>query len=347
MTQKKVTITDIAKASGVSKTTISRYLNGRFDLMSPETRRRIESVIDVSGYQPSTIARSLKNKHSLLLGIVVSDQSSPFSTAVLLGVGDALRNTEYVPVFVNCDDDPAKERYQISFLLSRGVDGLIVNTTSYENPFLVNLEARGVPVVLCDRYIKGHTFDIVTTDHDLSLIHISEEAEHAERYKQDEHIRRNDGGHDGLQKLVHKAGRLIKHLQEHQEGQHQAHVGHAVVEGFLHHFANAVPALEIARPGQSPDDGDDNGGNGLHAEGNGDGDEMCIRDRHSDVLLLSFIFPAAEAAARRLPPYGVARFGRARIWRPPHAASYPPPDTAASHVRHVFRPGHIRPAARF
>lgn len=72
MTQKKVTITDIAKASGVSKTTISRYLNGRFDLMSPETRRRIESVIDVSGYQPSTIARSLKNKHSLLLGIVVT-----------------------------------------------------------------------------------------------------------------------------------------------------------------------------------------------------------------------------------------------------------------------------------
>ena len=94
MTQKKVTITDIAKAAGVSKTTISRYLNGRFDLMSPETRRRIESVIDVSGYQPSTIARSLKNKRSLLLGIVVSDQSSPFSTAVLLGVGDALRNTE-------------------------------------------------------------------------------------------------------------------------------------------------------------------------------------------------------------------------------------------------------------
>ena len=73
MTQKKVTITDIAKAAGVSKTTISRYLNGRFDLMSPETRRRIESVIDVSGYQPSTIARSLKNKRSLLLGIVVSD----------------------------------------------------------------------------------------------------------------------------------------------------------------------------------------------------------------------------------------------------------------------------------
>ena len=165
MTQKKVTITDIAKASGVSKTTISRYLNGRYDLMSPETRQRIESVIAVAGYQPSTIARSLKNKRSLLLGIVVSDQSSPFSTAVLLGVGDALRDTEYVPVFINSDDDPAKERYQISFLLSRGVDGLIVNTTSYDNPFLVNLEARGVPVVLCDRYVKDHAFDIVTTDH--------------------------------------------------------------------------------------------------------------------------------------------------------------------------------------
>lgn len=93
MTQKKVTITDIAKASGVSKTTISRYLNGRFDLMSPETRRRIESVIDVSGYQPSTIARQPeKSSIRFCWASWCPTNPSHFSTAVLLGVGDALRN---------------------------------------------------------------------------------------------------------------------------------------------------------------------------------------------------------------------------------------------------------------
>jgi len=48
-----------------------------------------------------------------------------------------------------------------------------------------------------------------------------------------------------------------------------------------------------------------------------------------------------------LSPYGAARSGPARIWRLPHAASRPLPGTAAARVRHVFRPGHIRPAARF
>ena len=86
------------------------------------------------------------------------------------------------------------------------------------------------------------------------------------RQEQHKHICGNDGGHNGLQQLVHKAGRFIEHLQEHQEGQHQAHVRHAIVEGFLNHFTNAVPAFEIARPGQRPDDCDDDGGNGLHAK---------------------------------------------------------------------------------
>ena len=52
--RKKVTIVDVAAKAGVSKTTISRYLNGKFEYMSEESRQRIASVIEELGYRPNT-----------------------------------------------------------------------------------------------------------------------------------------------------------------------------------------------------------------------------------------------------------------------------------------------------
>ena len=59
---KNLTIVDIAKSAGVSKTTVSRYLNGQYEYMSEQTRERIKKVIEVSGYQPNKLAQSLKNQ---------------------------------------------------------------------------------------------------------------------------------------------------------------------------------------------------------------------------------------------------------------------------------------------
>lgn len=59
---KKMTINDIAQLSKTSKTTVSFFLNQKFEKMSDETRQRIQEVIDETGYRPSTIARSLNSK---------------------------------------------------------------------------------------------------------------------------------------------------------------------------------------------------------------------------------------------------------------------------------------------
>ena len=69
--RKKVTIVDVAAKAGVSKTTISRYLNGKFEYMSEESRQRIADVIEELGYRPNSLARSLKSKQSFLLGVIV------------------------------------------------------------------------------------------------------------------------------------------------------------------------------------------------------------------------------------------------------------------------------------
>lgn len=153
---------DIAKASGVSKTTVSRYLNGRYDLMSADTRERIKNVIDLSNYRPSPIAQSLKSRRTLQVGVVIGDLGSPFSNAILVGVSTVLDKAGYIPFVVNTSDQLQREERMLSELVERGVDGLLVNTAAYNNPYLVQLDNCGVPVVLCDRYVHDHNFAIVT-----------------------------------------------------------------------------------------------------------------------------------------------------------------------------------------
>lgn len=178
-TGKNVTISDIAHAAGVSKTTVSRYLNGKYSMMSPETRSRIEKVIRMANYHPNSIAQSLRGRRSMQIGVVVSDISSPFCSIMVRGIGHTLLDAGYVPLFVDSKDDPELEEKLIQTLLSRKVDGLIVNTASYVNPNLIRITCEGVPVVLCDRYVSDYHFPFIGSAHREPIIqlmrHLQEE----------------------------------------------------------------------------------------------------------------------------------------------------------------------------
>lgn len=163
--KKNVTIGDIAKAAGVSRTTISRYLNGKFSMMGEDTRSRIETVIRMSNYHPNSLAQSLRGRNSMQIGVVVSDISSPFCSSMVRAVGHTLLEAGYVPLIVDSKDDPELEQHLIQTLLCRRVDGLIVNTASYVNPNLIRVACEGVPVVLCDRYVKDFRFPFVGCQH--------------------------------------------------------------------------------------------------------------------------------------------------------------------------------------
>ena len=76
--RKKVTIVDVAERAGVSKTTVSRYLNGKYEYMSGQSRARIAEVIEELGYRPSPLARSLKSKYRYVLGVVMADITDPY-----------------------------------------------------------------------------------------------------------------------------------------------------------------------------------------------------------------------------------------------------------------------------
>lgn len=84
----KVRIIDVAQKAGVSKSTVSQFLNKRYEFMSEETRKRIAQAIKELGFQPNAIARSLKMKKTNTVGVIVANILHPFSTAVSRGVED-------------------------------------------------------------------------------------------------------------------------------------------------------------------------------------------------------------------------------------------------------------------
>lgn len=164
MCKKRLTISDVAELAGVSKTTISHYLNNKFEFMSEKTKQHIADIIEEHDYQPSKIAQSLKSHNTFLIGIVVSDIESPLSGALIKSVEESLEETNYLLMTANSDDDSDKEKKAIEAMLAQQVDGLIVNTNSMDNPYLRSLKNGDTPIILADRFINDHNYDISFTD---------------------------------------------------------------------------------------------------------------------------------------------------------------------------------------
>ncbi|WP_102280554.1 LacI family DNA-binding transcriptional regulator [[Lactobacillus] timonensis] len=151
MAKKRVTINDIAQQADVSKTTVSRYLNGHFDRMSSATRQRIARVIKQAHYQASFQARSLTNQRSHLVGMVVADVENIFSSILFRGADEIFSRAGYQIVLMNSDNSADREREQLQRLLQLQVDGIILQAISRHAADYQYLEESGIPVVLVDR----------------------------------------------------------------------------------------------------------------------------------------------------------------------------------------------------
>lgn len=160
----KVTIDKVAKLCSVSKTTISRCLNGHYEYMSKGTRDKIEQTIEKLNYRPSNIARSLKSKKSGLIGAVIADITSPFSSILVKGIEDICKVNGYQVIIANTDNDESKEKDYIHSLIDNRVEGIIINSTGKNNDYLIELKNQGLPIVLADRAMDNLIFDTVTSD---------------------------------------------------------------------------------------------------------------------------------------------------------------------------------------
>ena len=166
--RKKLTIKDIALKANTSKTTVSFYLNGRFEKMSDDTRKRIEKVIEETNYSPNIMAQSLKSKKSRLIGVIVADITNPFSNNIVKGIDDIARKEDYQIIIGNSNFEYINEKKYIERMLDMGVDGFIIQPTMEFDKLVTYIEKMGKKVVCVDRvspnfkgkYVKNNNYDI-------------------------------------------------------------------------------------------------------------------------------------------------------------------------------------------
>ena len=83
---KNITSHDVASQAKVSKSTVSQYLNKRYEYMSESTRQKIEQTIKELNYHPNIVARRLKQKSTYTVGVIVANILHTFSTQIIRAI---------------------------------------------------------------------------------------------------------------------------------------------------------------------------------------------------------------------------------------------------------------------
>ncbi len=144
------TIKDVARAAGVSVTTVSHVFNETRPV-APETQRRVKAAIDQLGYHPSNLARALKGEPTGTVGMLVTSSTNPFFAEVISGVEERCFERGYSLILCNTGDDRQRLNAQLKTLLQKRIDGLVVMTTNADLRFFEDLRRyRGLHLVAID-----------------------------------------------------------------------------------------------------------------------------------------------------------------------------------------------------
>ncbi len=154
------TITDVARVAGVSKNTVSRYLNNR-GYISQKTRSAIQEAIDLLHYQPNQIARGLYTGRTKLVGLVVPDVIQPFFATMAFHIEDELDRHGYKMILCNTMYSQDKERSYLDMLSANKADGIIIGSHSTD----IDYSDIDAPVVALDRNLSD-TIPVVHADHE-------------------------------------------------------------------------------------------------------------------------------------------------------------------------------------
>ncbi len=162
---KRVKLIDVANKAGVSKSTASQYLNGRFEYMSQETKEKIRCAIEELNYVPNPIARSLKTEKTNLIGVIVHNITGVITSNVLRGIDDYCKKQNYNVLIYNTDYNPEVERKSINTLKSLRADGLIITSSGSVNALLNQEERSGLPIVHIHREFDDLNVNTVLSDY--------------------------------------------------------------------------------------------------------------------------------------------------------------------------------------
>ncbi|WP_256010825.1 LacI family DNA-binding transcriptional regulator [Desertivirga xinjiangensis] len=150
-----ITIKDIAKALGLSTSTVSRALRGGYEI-SDETKRIVLEYAEKINYRPNPIALSLKERRSYSIGVVVCEIANNFFSQAINGIESIAYGAGYHVIITQSNESYEREISNVQHLASRSVDGLLISLSSEsaDNSYIKNLHDKGLPIVFFDRVAK-------------------------------------------------------------------------------------------------------------------------------------------------------------------------------------------------
>lgn len=134
LTASRPSIRDIAKAAGVSTSTVSRVFNrgNKYSSISEEAYRRVMDAANELRYRPNLLARNLRTRKTKTIGLIVSDVEDPFVATIVKGTEKAIRQAGYVCTLANAAHSTEGQRLYADFFAHSMVDGILM--TGFAGP---------------------------------------------------------------------------------------------------------------------------------------------------------------------------------------------------------------------
>ena len=164
--KKRILISDIAKALGISVTTVSFILNDKAKekRISESLTKRVLDYVNKVGYKPNQLAKSLRTGQTKILGLLVEDIANPFFANVAKYIEQQAYESGYHIIYCSMDNDEHKAKELIQLFLDRQVDGFIITPSEGLEETIANIKQNNIPVVLFDRFLPSVDTSYVVSD---------------------------------------------------------------------------------------------------------------------------------------------------------------------------------------
>lgn len=155
MARQTVTIKELAKELGVSKSTVSRALRDSSEI-GPETKKRVLELARARNYSPNPFALSLLNRRTYSIGVIVPDIANPFFSSVIGGIEDVAYQRGYQVMIYQSHETYERELACTRHIASRRADGVLISISSStkDNEHFRELADHSIPVVFFDRAVE-------------------------------------------------------------------------------------------------------------------------------------------------------------------------------------------------
>lgn len=162
-----MTLDEVAKLAGVSKTTASYVINGKSQKyrISEKTQRRVMAVVEEHNYRPDLAASTLRAGQSRSFGLIIPDLENTSYARLAKLLEQNSRKAGYQILIACSDDDPLTEKQVVQALVSRKIDALFVASVIPDaSDFYLELQNKGTPVIALDRPLDDEHFSCVISE---------------------------------------------------------------------------------------------------------------------------------------------------------------------------------------